>query len=203
MTSSRAGPTLSRAALRARRPPRGPRRPTPACSPRRPSAQPTSTATSSRAAAASNFRVGVPAAAGRAPRRALSAVYAFCRSADDLADEARRRGGRSRGASWRRWRDELAAAYDGTPDASDRHRARRRRAALRHPPRALRGGPIAGVEMDTTARPLRDVGGQPRAPTATGSRAPSGFICIEIIRLPPEPVCPARVRGRARPWPSS
>ena len=46
-------------------------------------------------------------------RRALSAVYAFCRSADDIADEPGAR--RDPEALLARWREELAAVYAGTP----------------------------------------------------------------------------------------
>jgi len=47
----------------------------------------------------------------RAKRRALHAIYAFCRLADDIADDPAIRG--NRGLLLERWRDELAAAYDG------------------------------------------------------------------------------------------
>jgi phytoene synthase len=46
-------------------------------------------------------------------RRALSAVYAFCRSADDIADEPADRQDPARLLA--RWREELAAAYAGRP----------------------------------------------------------------------------------------
>ena len=47
----------------------------------------------------------------KAKRRALHAIYAFCRLADDIADDPAIRG--DRGLLLERWRDELAAAYDG------------------------------------------------------------------------------------------
>jgi len=80
-------------------------------------------------------------------RRALSAVYAFCRSADDLADEPGDVADVPRLLA--RWRDELAAAYDGRPthpigvalaDAVQRFAI----------PRAHFEAVVAGVEMDTT-----------------------------------------------------
>lgn len=46
-------------------------------------------------------------------RRALHAIYAFCRLADDIADDPEVRGDRA--ALLRRWKQELAAAYDGNP----------------------------------------------------------------------------------------
>jgi phytoene synthase len=78
-------------------------------------------------------------------RRALSAVYAFCRAADDMADEPG--AARDPRALLARWRDELDALYAGRP---------------RHPiavaladtverfaiPRAHFDAVIAGVEMD-------------------------------------------------------
>jgi phytoene synthase len=47
----------------------------------------------------------------KAKRRALHAIYAFCRLADDIADDPAIRG--NRGLLLERWREELAAAYDG------------------------------------------------------------------------------------------
>ena len=46
-------------------------------------------------------------------RRGLTAVYAFCRAADDIADEPDLRQDPARLIA--RWREELAHAYDGTP----------------------------------------------------------------------------------------
>lgn len=50
----------------------------------------------------------------RPQRRAIHAVYAFCRFADDIADDPALRGDRSRLLD--RWRRELDAAYDGDPE---------------------------------------------------------------------------------------
>jgi phytoene synthase len=44
-------------------------------------------------------------------RRALHAIYAFCRLADDIADDPSVQG--DRGKLLERWRDELAAVYEG------------------------------------------------------------------------------------------
>ena len=46
-------------------------------------------------------------------RRALCAVYAFCRSADDMADEPGESGDPRRLLA--RWREELDAVYAGRP----------------------------------------------------------------------------------------
>lgn len=48
----------------------------------------------------------------RAERDALSAVYAFCRAADDIADEAGATGSRDRLDAWRR---EVDRAFEGQP----------------------------------------------------------------------------------------
>lgn len=48
----------------------------------------------------------------RPKRRALHAIYAFCRLADDIADDPRVRGDRA--ALLSRWREELEAAYRGS-----------------------------------------------------------------------------------------
>lgn len=47
----------------------------------------------------------------RPRRRALHAIYAFCRLADDIADDPQVHGDRER--LLERWREELAAAYSG------------------------------------------------------------------------------------------
>jgi phytoene synthase len=47
----------------------------------------------------------------RPRRRALHAIYAFCRLADDIADDPSVSG--DRGKLLERWRDELAAVYEG------------------------------------------------------------------------------------------
>ena len=46
----------------------------------------------------------------KAKRRALHAIYAFCRLADDIADDPAIRG--NRGLLLERWREELAGAYE-------------------------------------------------------------------------------------------
>lgn len=50
----------------------------------------------------------------RPQRRAIHAVYAFCRLADDIADDPALRGDRT--LLLARWRAELDAAYDGVPE---------------------------------------------------------------------------------------
>ena len=94
--------------------------------------------------ASSNFYWGFRLLS-RERRRALCAVYAFCRAADDIADEPG--GARDPARRLARWRAELEAVYAGCP---------------RHPigvaladtvarfaiPRAHFDAVVAGVEMD-------------------------------------------------------
>ena len=49
-------------------------------------------------------------------RRAVYAAYAFCRWADDIADDEQSAGEDTRAARLDEWQRELDAAYDGTPD---------------------------------------------------------------------------------------
>lgn len=49
----------------------------------------------------------------RPSRRALHAIYAFCRLADDIADDPEVSG--DRGVLLKRWRQELASVYAGVP----------------------------------------------------------------------------------------
>ena len=51
-----------------------------------------------------------------AKRRAMFAVYAFCREVDDIADDAGPVGAKRRGLA--RWRDEIEALYAGRPGQS-------------------------------------------------------------------------------------
>jgi phytoene synthase len=110
-------------------------------------------------------------------RRALSAVYAFCRSADDLADEPGDVADVPRLLA--RWRDELAAAYDGRPthpigvalaDAVQRFAI----------PRAHFEAVVAGVEMDTT-RSRYETWEDDLALYCYRVAGAVGLICIEIF----------------------
>ena len=110
-------------------------------------------------------------------RRALSAVYAFCRSADDLADEPGQAADVPRLLA--RWRDELAAAYAGRPEhpigvaLAD---AVRRFAIPREHFEAV----IAGVEMDTT-RDRYETWEDDLAVYCYRVAGAVGLICIEIF----------------------
>ncbi len=93
----------------------------------------------------------------RSQRRALWAIYAFCRLADDIADDPTIAGDRARLLA--RWRSELGAAYRGSAEhpigiaLSDTVR----RFEL---PREIFDDLLAGIESDLRGEPLptfRDV----------------------------------------------
>jgi phytoene synthase len=83
-----------------------------------------------------------------ARRRALYAVYAFCRFIDDIADDERNPDPAARLARWRR---ELEAVYAGTP-SHPISRALADSAARFHISRRYFDEVIAGVEMDLGRR---------------------------------------------------
>ena len=125
--------------------------------------------------AASNFywafRLLPPTAAARS-----AAVYAFCRAADDMADEP---GLATAARLLARWREEL-----GTPSTTA---ARAPRSGSRSPTpsalaiaaRALRGGGRRRRDGPPT-RPLRDAG-RTTSPLLLPGRAAVGPVCIEIF----------------------
>jgi phytoene synthase len=81
-------------------------------------------------------------------RRALHAVYAFCRFIDDIADEG---SGRDAAQLLKRWREELNRVYGGTPT---RAISRALADSINHfnIPRELFEEFIAGAEMDLTRK---------------------------------------------------
>ncbi len=86
-----------------------------------------------------------------ARRRALHAIYAFCRLADDIADDPDVAGDRAR--LLERWREELRDAYRGAP----RHAVGVALADTVHRfelPEALFEDLLAGVERDLSGRPI-------------------------------------------------
>lgn len=110
-------------------------------------------------------------------RRALCAVYAFCRSADDMADEA---GAPSDAATLlARWRDELEAVYTGRP----RHAigvALADTVARFAIPREHFEAVIAGVEMDLHRERYETWEGDLETYCYRVASA-VGLICIEIF----------------------
>src|SRR5579862_4839883 len=79
-------------------------------------------------------------------RRALHAVYAFCRFIDDIADDE---SSSDAGALLKRWREEVDRVYGGTPMRAI-SRALADSARRFNIPREYFDEIIAGVEMDLT-----------------------------------------------------
>lgn len=109
-------------------------------------------------------------------RRALHAVYAFCRFIDDVADDE---SIREPAAMLSRWREELGRVYGAGEPTRALSRALADSAARFHIPREYFEEVIAGVEMDLTRR---------RYPTFEELRqycyrvaSAVGLICIEIF----------------------
>ncbi len=81
-------------------------------------------------------------------RRAIVAVWDFCRAVDDAADEAAAGEGER---EVRRWREELARCYDGVPETSQ-GRVLQPLIAPFHLPRPAFDALLEGVEMDLHPR---------------------------------------------------
>src|SRR5206468_12404526 len=110
-------------------------------------------------------------------RRSLCAVYAFCRAADDIADEPG--AARDPAALLARWRDELDAVYAGRP----RHQigvALADTVERFHIPREHFEAVIAGVEMDLT-RDRYATWEEDLAPYCYGVAGAVGLIALEIF----------------------
>lgn len=82
-------------------------------------------------------------------RRAIVAVWDFCRAVDDAADEAA--AGREE-AEVQRWREEVARCYDGGAPETPQGRALQPLIAEFHLPRSAFDALIEGVEMDLHPR---------------------------------------------------
>jgi 15-cis-phytoene synthase len=108
-------------------------------------------------------------------RRALHAVYAFCRFLDDIADDE---GFTDPAAMFGRWREELARVYDGAPTraisralADSVHRF-----AI---PREHFEEFVAGVEMDLSHKRYQTFGDLRQYCYRVASTV--GLMCIEIF----------------------
>jgi 15-cis-phytoene synthase len=116
----------------------------------------------------------------RARREALYAVYAFCRTVDDIADLAGLGDSGSRRRELAEWRAEIARCYE--PGATPRHPiAGRLAAAVRaYPiPRAALEAIVDGVEMDlarSTYETAEDL-----YPYCYRVASAVGLCCIEIF----------------------
>lgn len=86
-------------------------------------------------------------------RNAIIAVWDFCRAVDDAVDEVTAGAGLSQAAvELARWRDELAACYEGRPVSTRQANALRPYLSRFDLPRKAFEDVIAGVEMDLEGR---------------------------------------------------
>lgn len=108
-------------------------------------------------------------------RRALYAVYAFCRFVDDIADDESISGA---DALLDRWRDELGRVYGGEPTRAV-SRALADSAKRFNIPRAHFEEVIAGVEMDLTRKRYATFADLQLYCYRVASAV--GLICIEIF----------------------
>ena len=119
-----------------------------------------------------------------ARRRAIIAVWDFCRVVDDTVDERaeRRALADSRSAAsaeLSKWRDELAACYDGRPPRTTQGLALAPHIAAFHLPRRLFDDVIDGVEIDLDRPRFRTFADLREYCLRVASAV--GLICIEIF----------------------
>jgi phytoene synthase len=116
----------------------------------------------------------------RARREALYAVYAFCRTVDDIADAGGDAGPDAQRRALAEWRADVARCYDA--GATPHHPiARRLAAAVRaYPiPRAALEAIVEGVEMDLDQRTYESV--DDLYPYCYRVASAVGLCCIEIF----------------------
>ncbi|HEX6464998.1 MAG TPA: squalene/phytoene synthase family protein, partial [Vicinamibacterales bacterium] len=109
-------------------------------------------------------------------RRAIMAVWDFCRAVDDAADEAR--PGREE-RDVRRWREELARCYDGGAPETPQGRALQPLIAGFGLPRSAFDALIEGVEMDLY--PRRYATFQDLYEYCIRVASAVGLLCVEIF----------------------
>ena len=109
-------------------------------------------------------------------RRAIVAVWDFCRAVDDAADEARA-GEEEREV--RRWRDELARCYAGGTPETPQGRALQPLIAVFGLPRGAFDALIEGVEMDL--HPRRYERFQDLYEYCIRVASAVGLLCVEIF----------------------
>ena len=109
-------------------------------------------------------------------RRAIVAVWDFCRAVDDAADEARP-GDEEREVA--RWRDELARCFDGRAPETPQGRALQPLIELFHLPRAPFDALVEGVEMDLHPRRYQTFADLYEYCIRVASAV--GLMCIEIF----------------------
>ena len=109
-------------------------------------------------------------------RRAIVAVWAFCRAVDDAVDEAK---GTEAAAELTRWREELARCYDGAPPATEQGRALQPFIGAFNLPRAAFEALIDGVEMDLRTDRYQTFADLHQYCLRVASAV--GLICVEIF----------------------
>jgi phytoene synthase len=109
-------------------------------------------------------------------RRAIVAVWDFCRAVDDAADEAREGEGEH---EVRQWREELARCYDGTAPETPQGRALQPLIRRFNLPRTAFDALIEGVEMDLTPRRYATFDELYSYCTRVASAV--GLLCVEIF----------------------
>lgn len=109
-------------------------------------------------------------------RRAIVAVWDFCRAVDDAADEAPA-GEEERQVA--QWRDELARCYDGRPPETPQGRALQPLIAPFHLPKSAFDALIEGVDMDLHPRPYDTFADLYEYCIRVASAV--GLLCVEIF----------------------
>ncbi len=110
-------------------------------------------------------------------RRAIVAVWDFCRAVDDAVDEAADE--RQAACEIARWRTELAAVFDGGAPATPQGRELLPFIEPFHLPRAAFDALIEGVEMDLGSRRYETFGDLYQYCIRVASAV--GLICVEIF----------------------
>ena len=111
-----------------------------------------------------------------AERRAIVAVWDFCRAVDDAADEA---GGEAGAEQVREWRAELERCFDGATPQTAQGRALQPFIAAFHLPRPAFDALIEGVEMDL--RPRRYATFADLYEYCIRVASAVGLMCVEIF----------------------
>jgi 15-cis-phytoene synthase len=114
-----------------------------------------------------------------AKRRAIIAVWDFCRAVDDATDEIGDRDPASAAAEVERWRRELAACFDGGEPQTHQGRTLVPVIAQFHLPRAPFEALIEGVQMDLGSRRYATFDDLHEYCIRVASAV--GLICLEIF----------------------
>jgi len=112
-------------------------------------------------------------------RRAITAVWDFCRAVDDAVDEAAETKDGEAAAELARWRTELARCFDGQPPETPQGRALQPLIAKFSLPRAAFEALIEGVEMDL--HPRRYATFPELYEYCTRVASAVGLMCVEIF----------------------